>query len=223
MRSRRSAQRREPRAHLLIIDCNSEKLVAGGLDLGSDFAQFAKVLFPEKRIAFVQTFSEQQLTEEMAKVSREFGRFRSILIVGHSNESGLVLTADGIRSWKVIGNWLQILEPEFCFLAACRAGKSESVRQLFDSIKTLRQIYASPTALYKNQTSPLAVLIAMLLKNGRIDENHSGAVRIANYLLTGGQLFRWKRSETGPGEEVKTQLLDGLASAFDLGPRNLLR
>jgi hypothetical protein len=220
--SRRSGQRREPRSHLLIVECNSEKLAAGGLGLGSDFGQLAKALFPEKRIAVVQTASEQKLTEDMAGAFRDLGRVRSILIVGHSNESGLVLTADGLRSWKIVGNWLQKFEPEFCFLAACRAGKSESVRQLFDSIKTLRQIYASPAALYKNQTPPLAVLISMLLKYGRIDENQSGVVRIANYVLTGGQLFRWKRSETGPGEEVKAQSLDGLASALDLGPWNLL-
>jgi len=85
-----------------------------------------------------------------------------------------------------------------------------------------RQIYASPTALYKIQTPALAVLIGMLLKTGKIDEDQSGALRLANYVLTGGQLYRWKRAETGPGEEVKARLLDGVASLFDQGTWDLL-
>jgi hypothetical protein len=173
-------------------------------------------------MAIVQTFSEQRLTEDLADVFQEYGRVRSILVVGHSNEAGLVLTADGLRSWSVVGNWLQKFEPEFCFLAACRAGKSEAVRDLFKPIKTLCQIYASPAALYRNQTPPLAVLIGMLLKDGKIDEEMSGALRLVNYVFTGGQLYRWRHAETGPGEEVKDRLLDGVASLFDHGTWDLL-
>jgi hypothetical protein len=206
----------------LIIECDSEKLALDGLNLGSVFGQFSKTLFPEKRIAVVQTSSEQNLKEDLADVFIQHGRVRSILIVGHSNEAGLVLTADGLRSWNVVGNWLQKFEPEFCFLAACQAGKSEAVRDLFTTIKTLRQIYASPAALYKNQIPPLAVLIGMLLKDGKIDEDQSGALRLVNYVLTGGQLFRWKRAEAGPGEEVKARLLDGAASLLDRGSWDLL-
>lgn len=220
-RSGQIKQRRQPRAHLLIVECDSRKLAADGLNLGSAFGRLVKTVFPEKGIAIVQTFSEQKLKEDLADVFHEHGRVRSILMVGHSNEAGLVLTADGLRSWSVVGNWLQKFEPEFCFLAACRAGKSEAVRDLFKPIKTLRQIYASPAALYKNQTPPLAVLIGMLLKDGKIDEELSGALRLTNYVLTGGQLYRWKRAETGPGEEVKDRLLDDLASLFDRGTWDL--
>ena len=215
-------QRRQPRAHLLIIECDSRRLAADGLNLGSAFGRLVKTVFPEKGIAIVQTLSEQKLKEDLANVFREHGRFRSILMVGHSNEAGLVLTTEGLRSWSVVGNWLQKFEPEFCFLAACRAGKSEAVRDLFKRIKTLRQIYASPAALYKNQTPPLAALIGMLLKDGKIDEEMSGALRLVNYVLTGGQLYRWRRAETGPGEEVKGRLLDGVASLFDQGTWDLL-
>jgi len=208
-------RRPKPRAHLLIIECDSRKLASDGLDLGSAFGQAAKTLFPGKRIAVVQTSSEQKLKEDFADVFREYGKFRSILLVGHSNEAGLMLTADGHRTWAAVGNWLQSFEPEFCFLAACRAGRSEAVRNLFKPVRTLRQIYASPAALYKNQVSPLALLIGMLLKGGRIDEDQSGALRLANYVLTGGQIYRWKRVDTGAGEEVRARLLDTVASLLD--------
>jgi len=222
-RSAKIKQRGQPRAHLLIIECDSRKLATDGLDLGSAFGKIISRLFPEKRIAIVQTTSEEKLKEDLADVFKEHGRVRSILMVGHSNEGGLVLTADGLRRWEVVGNWLYKFEPEFCFLAACQAGKSEAVRGLFEPIKSLRQIYASPTALYKNQTPPLAVLIAMLLKTGRIDEDLSGTLRLVNYVLTGGQLYRWKRAETGPGEEIKGRLLDGVATLFDRGTWDLLQ
>jgi hypothetical protein len=166
-------------------------------------------------------FGGLQLKEDLAEVFREYGRFRSTLIVGHSNEAGLVLTADGLRSWAVVGSWLRSFEPEFCFLAACRAGKSEAVRNLLKPMRTLRQIYASPTALYKNQLPPLALLIGTLLKDGRIDEDQSGALRLANYLLTGGQLYRWRRADAGPGEEVKARLLDSVASLVERGSWDL--
>ena len=153
-RSPKIKQRCQPRAHLLIIECDSRKLATDGLDLGSAFGKIISTLFPEKRIAIVHTTSEEKLKEDLADVFKEHGRVRSILIVGHSNEVGLVLTADGLRGWGVVGNWLYRFEPEFCFLAACQAGKSEAIRNLFEPIKTLRQIYASPTALYKNQEFP---------------------------------------------------------------------
>ena len=214
--------RPRPRAHLLIIECDSKKLAANGLNLGSAFGQLAKTIFPGKNIAIVQTSTEEKLRQDLAETFQKFGRFRSILIVGHSNEAGLALTADGLRSWDVVGNWLQAFDPEFCFLAACRAGISKAVRKLFNPIASLRQIYASPSALYKNQVSPLALLIGMLLKDGRIDEDQSGALRLANYVLTGGQLYRWRRAEAGPGEEVKSRLLDSIATLLDRGSWDLL-
>ena len=33
----------------------------------------------------------------------------------------------------------------------------------------------------------------MLLEEGRIDEDQSGALSLVNYALTGGQLYRWRR------------------------------
>jgi hypothetical protein len=60
------------------------------------------------------------------------------------------------------------------FLGSLPGGKSEAARELFKPITTLRQIYASPVVLYKNQTPPLAVLIWMLLRDGKIDEDQIG-------------------------------------------------
>jgi hypothetical protein len=194
------------------------------MDLGTAFARltnndFARALRPHKRIVLVRTSTEDRLMRDLAETFDEHGRFRSILIVGHSNQAGLELTSDSVLcSWRGVGNWLQPFEPEYVFLAACEAGKSAVVRDLFVPMKnTLRQVYASPTTLHITQTPPLAVLILMLLYNGKIDETHSGALRLGSYILTGGQLFRWRREETGPGEEITAASCDAISSLFDQG------
>jgi hypothetical protein len=214
--------RRKPKAHLLIIECDSENLAASGLNLGTPFGQALKTAFPKKRIAIVQTSCEQKLVQDLADVFQQYGCFRAILIVGHSNETGLALTSDGQRSWSAVGSWFNKFEPELCFLAACDAGKSHSVRDVFSSIKTLRQIYASPCALNGIQASPLAILIALLLEHGSIDQNDSDQLRILSYFVTRGQLYLWKRRETGPGTVFKSILTDYVATLLDGGLRDLL-
>jgi hypothetical protein len=208
-RKRRYAQpaRRLARAHLLVIECDSEKLARDAMNLGTPFGELVKGLFPNKRIAVVQTSTEKKLREDLANVFQEYGRFRSILIVGHSDAGGLKLTAEPLRSWDIVGKWLSLFEPEFLFLAACDAGRSVAVRELFASVGSLRQIYASPVTMYKIHTAPMGVLLCMLLANGKINPAQSQAMRTAHYILTGGQLFRWLRSESGPGEELRGPLL----------------
>jgi hypothetical protein len=228
MRPRQTAPRKPPRADLLIIECDSGKLAADQLNLGSVLERLAgtnlaRAVLANRRIAFVKTTTEEKLKQDLADTLQKHGRFRSVLVVGHSNEAGLVLTGDGLRDWRTVGNWLRIFEPEFVFLVACEAGRSKALREIFDPMrKSLRQVFASPVALHRNQAPPLIVLILMLLIYGRIDEDQSGALRLANYALTGGQLFRWKRRETGPGEEVRAALWDGVASLFDYGSWNLV-
>jgi hypothetical protein len=223
-RGDRLRPRKPRRKDLLIIECNSTKLAADGMDLGTAFARltnndFAKALRPHKRIVLVRTSTEDKLMRDLAETFDEHGRFRSILIVGHSNQAGLELTdAPVLCGWRGVGDWLQPFEPEYVFLAACEAGKSAVVRELFVPMKkTLRHVYASPTTLHITQTPPLALLILMVLYNGKIDETHSGALRLGNYILTGGQLFRWKREETGPGEEITAASCDAIASFLDRG------
>ena len=193
------------------------------MHLGTGFSQLVRPLFPDKRIAIVQTSTEAKLGEDLAKVFQEFGRFRSILIVGHSNPQELALTSDGCRPWATIGHWIKIFEPEFLFLAACEAGKSEAVRSVFGVVPTLRQIYASPVTLYKTQTPPLAVLIFMLLWEGKIDPEQSKGLRGAHYILSGGQLYQWLKSEAGPGEELTGKLWDAVGQTFDFGPWDLVK
>lgn len=214
--------RKPPRSHLLIIECDSQKLASQGMHLGTGFSQVVKALFPKKRIAIVQTSTEAKLKEDLAQVFTDYGRFRTILIVGHSDSQSLNFTAGTPRPWATVGAWIRIFEPEFLFLAACEAGRSEAVRNVFGTVESLRQIYASPVSLYRIHTAPLGVLIFMLLANGRINPEQSQALRLVHYVVSGGQLYRWRRNETGPGEELRGKLWDAVGNALNFGPWDLL-
>jgi hypothetical protein len=213
---------------LLIIECNSTKLAADGMDIGTAFTRltnndFARALLPSKRIVLVKTSTEDRLMRDLAETFNEHGRFRSILIVGHSNEAGLELTNSPVLCcWGALGKWLKPFEPEFIFLVACDAGRSAAVRQLFEPLKkSLRDVYASPVELNPIQAAPLAVIIGELLCTGKIDDANSLSARLVSYMNTGGPIYRWSYDETGPGAEIPAKSWDDLAKVLDFGPWDL--
>ena len=214
---------------LLIIECDSAHLAADRLNLGSAFYQLlnheiAKLFLAKKSIVLLKTSTKCSLKEQFAAVLEQHGRFRAVLIVCHSNAEGIQVASDEWFEWRVLGNWLEPFHPETIFLAACEAGKSGAVRDLFEPLnETLREIYASPVKLYGPQAASFAVIIARLLWTGEIDENESIAARLVNYMATGGQIYRWSYDETGPGAEIPAKSWDGLAKVFDFGPWDLQR
>jgi hypothetical protein len=208
-------QRRRAASHLLVLECQTEKLGQQKLDLGSRIVPVLRGLFPMKRIVFVGTSTTSELGQSLAAVWNANGRFRSILVVGHSNATGLQLTADQFFAWDAIGKWLEKFEPEFLFLAACDAGQSRAVRRLFAPIPSLREVYASPIKLYLGQTAPLVALIISVLQNRKVDDDVSHILQALNFVITRGQLYRWKRGEVGAGEELSGDLWDLVASILD--------
>jgi hypothetical protein len=184
------------------------------LNFGSKIVPLLEILFPTKRIALVPTSDRQDLGRSLAEVLTKYGQFRSILVVGHSNAKGLQLTRDLFCFWPSVGQWLTKFEPEFLFLAACDAGRSEAVRSLFEPIPALREIYASPIQLYPEQATPLAALIVSVLKDHKIDSDASSFLRTLNYAVTGGEIFRWRRGEFGQGDELDGKVWDFIALAF---------
>jgi hypothetical protein len=223
---RRAAKpaRKTTRSHLLIIECDTKTLARDGLHVGTGFSKIVKASLPDKRIAIVQTSTKDQMQKDLAKVFTEFGRFRSILIVGHSDDKALDMTADFSPPWAEVGKWIEIFEPEFLFLAACEAGQSKAVRDVFKGAgPSLRQIYACPVLLHKIHTAPMGVLIYMQLTQGKINPEQSEALRAAHYVLSGGQLYRWRRNETGPGEDLHGKLWDAIGKTIYFGEWDLLK
>jgi hypothetical protein len=212
---------------LLIIECDSTNLASDRLNLGSFFYQLlnhelAKLILAKKTVVLLKTSTKSRLNEEFAEVLQRCGRFRAVLIVGHSNAEGIRIASDAGFEWGAVGKWLAPFRPEMIFLAACEAGKSVAVRDLFEPLKeTLHDVYASPVKLYPIQAASFAVLIARLLWTGEIDENESITTQFVNYIGTGGQIYHWRDGETGAGAEIPAKFWDDLGKAFDFGQWDL--
>jgi hypothetical protein len=207
--------RRPSAAHLLVLECQQEKLAGEALDFGSRIVPVLKALYPKKRIALVPTSTYRDLAPSLAGIFVEHGPFRSVLIVGYSNNVGTRLTNGAFCTWSSAGLWITKFEPQILFFAACEAGRSDGVRGLFESIPTLREVYASPVQLCAEQSTPLAALIVLTLKGPAVNSDASSVVRTLIFAITGGQIFRWRRGELGDGQELTGKLWDSVASIFN--------
>jgi hypothetical protein len=202
----RKSRKRLPTAQLLIVECQTEKLNQQGLGLGAQVHAIVSTTFPRKSVAFVGTSTTSGLIQSLANLSVKYERFRFVFIVGHSNALGLHLTADKFSEWNVVGNWLAPFRPTILLLGACQAGRFEAVGKLFTAIRSLREVYASPVSLYRDQSDPLVLLIMGLLQSGRPGDSEVKFLQLFNYLTNEGLILRWQRAETRPGRE-----LEGLA------------
>lgn len=226
-RAGRTGRVKRRRKDLLIVECDSGNLAADRLDLGTAYDcllahPLLAPILPNKTVTLVKTSTACELPEQFARAFGEHGRSKAILIVGHSNDAGLQLASDLFCDWHTMGMWLQPFEPQFLVLAACEAGKSDAIRHLFEPLKkTLQDVYASPVKLYAPQAAALAVLIGMRLWHEEIGDEHSLALRVVNYIGTGGQLYHWRRNETGQGQEVPPEFWDRLSAVFDRGQWDL--
>jgi hypothetical protein len=199
----RKSSKRLPSAQLLIVECQAEKLNQQGLGLGAQVHAIVRKTFPQKSVEFVGTSTTSDLLQSLARLSVKYERFRLVFIVGHSNALGLYLTADKFSEWNVVGNWLTPFKPTVLLLAACQAGRFEAVGNLFTAIRSLREVYASPVSLYRDQSDPLVVLIMGLLQSSRLGDSEVKFLQLFNYLKNEGLILRWQRAETRSGRQLK--------------------
>lgn len=128
-------QRRQPggktkrakprRSDLLILECDSATLVRDRLNLGSVLAGLithpvANLLRPDKRITLIRTSTKDRLLQELTDPLAKHGRFRAILLVGHSNATGLQLTSDVFCDWRTWANGCSPSSPSSYFSRPAR-------------------------------------------------------------------------------------------------------
>jgi len=212
---REKRRRRPPASHLLIIQCEPDKLAQQGLDFGSKVAAFCSLPFHKKKIVTAKAHSKDDLCRTLGEILQSHDRFRTVLLVGHSNEYGLQLTPDEFYDWSAVGEWLKPFQPEYLLLMACRSGRSSAVRPLFQQIRSLREVFASPVAFFTDQTHPLAGLLVALVKNRKVDERWLRVLQASGYLLTDALLYRWKRGETLRAGNVERAAWDLLGDLFN--------
>jgi hypothetical protein len=214
-RQLRKKPRRVPASHLLIIQCEPDKMTQQGLDFGNKVAAICSLPFHKKKIVIAKAYSKEELCRALGETLESHDRFRTILVVGHSDEHGLQLTPGNFYDWEVVGDWLKPFKPEFLLLMACRAGRSLGVRPLFQRVPSVRQVFASPVAFFSDQTHPLAGLLLALVKNRKVDESWLRALQVGGYLFKDALLYRWKRGETLRSGNVERAGWDLLGDLLD--------
>jgi hypothetical protein len=68
------------------------------------------------------------------------------------------------------------------------------VGRLSAAVRSLREVYASPVSLYRDQTDPLVLLIMGLLQSRRLGDFEVKFVQLFNYLKNERLILRWQRT-----------------------------
>lgn len=132
------------RKALLIVECDSAKLARQNLALGSDLQNLVKLAFPQNAVDLVQACTDASLSEEFRRLDKAGKPYRTIVIVGHSNQYGLQITSDWFIKWEGVAKRFERFDPHRIILIACKAGRWLPCAELFSGIPTLKEIFGSP-------------------------------------------------------------------------------
>jgi hypothetical protein len=101
--------------------------------------------------------------------------------------------------------------PQKLVFIACKAGQFPPTRTLFDEIKKLSEIYASPVELWIHQVEAMKLLIPYLLMARKIDADLITIGQAISFMRHGGIILRCRRRQT-----EWNQLFQTLAALRDL-------
>ena len=160
--------RRKPAAHLLFIECHTRRLQEQSLAIGTPWHLRLSSLYPDKRIAIAAINTRSELAHRLGELVQGETRYRAVVIIAHSNHSGIKLTNEDFCNWTQLATWLEPLAPEHLILVACDAGRLTGVCSLFQSLPSLRTIYASPVPVAAQQAQFLDLLLAQLIASAAL-------------------------------------------------------
>lgn len=199
------------RKALLILECDSGKLTQQNLALGEEMLNQAKMFFPQNLVSLVKSYNEADLAETFAGLFSTGQFFRNVVIIGHSNRSGLKLSSDRFVSWEGTANWINPFQPHRVILLACEAGRWFSCAALFDNIPTLREIFGSPVSADKNQQYIILARVLHILSAKKEDRELNKLLQLGNFLFTKGVMFSRTRAEYERGVNGEGDFWAGLA------------
>lgn len=194
------------RKAVLIVECDIVKLERQDLALGDQLYAAVKLACPRNLVDLVRADTKANLLKQLGAIAETSQRYRSIVIIGHSNRDGLRLTSDAFVEWDAVANWFSPFDPHRMILIACEAGRWLPCAALFKGISGLKEIYGSPVPAYKNQALFVLGLVLHALKAEKIDKGLIQLMQTGNLLITKGLMFRNTRHEYERGGEVEWAL-----------------
>jgi len=206
-RKRKKAARRSREKSILVIQFDSEKLEADGLDL-APFAQAAALFAGSTAVEMVRATTQDDLHTKLATL---VGRtFAVVATIGHSNESHIRIAPDAAVSWDAYAEYLKPFEPKRLAIVACRAGQAAPVGRLFARLPKLRRVYATPARANRRMGSVMVLLLPYLVERPVPPRDLLRLLQVG-FALDGRQLWEWRRTDwTRTKDDVFTPLFHQL-------------
>jgi len=191
--ARRAATRKRTSSSILVLQLDSTKLEADGLDL-VPFTELVASIAPRAQMTIVRGTTLHELLRQLAELHGQ--KFDVISVIGHSNERGIVLGAGRqVDSWEAFAQYLKPFEPRRLALIACRAGRALPSRVLFSALPKLRRIFATPVLADRVQGQVMLALLPYILERKVPPRTALRTVQAGLALLRGRQLWEWRRTD----------------------------
>lgn len=201
--------RRKPAAHLLFIECQTSRLQQQSLAISMAWHARLSCLYPDKKIAIAAINTRSDLANRLGELVQGETRYRAVVVVAHSNQTGIKLTNEDFCNWTQLATWLEPLAPEHLLFVACDAGRLAGVCTLFQSLSSLKKIYASPVPVTPQHAQFLDLLLSQLITQRQVDESMLRFTQITAFVTTRAVIFQWKRSDC-----LAHKLFDGHVSSI---------
>ncbi len=196
------------RKAVLIVECDSARLARQNLALGEQLHSSIKLAFQRNPVDLVRADTEADLLKQLGTLSERGQCYRSIVIIGHSNKSGLKLTADRFSQWGAVARWFGPFDPHRIILIACEAGRWLPCAELFKGIPNLKEIFGSPVPAHKDQVWIVFGMVLYALGARKMNKEWLKLMQIGNFLMTKGLMFRRTRKEYQHCSNAEGELWD---------------
>jgi hypothetical protein len=211
------------RKGVLIVECDSAKLERQNLALGHQLHAAVKLAFPRNPVELARADTRADLLKRLGTLAETGQRYRSIVIIGHSNRNGLQLTSDMFFEWGAVARWFGPFDPHRIILIACEAGRWLPCAALFNGIPCLKEIYGSPVPTYKDQALFVLVLVLYALGAKQTDRALLQLMQAGNLLITKGLMFRNTRRDYERGGDAEGALWSAAEAFIDALMKGLRR
>jgi hypothetical protein len=191
------------RKAVLIVECDSAKLERQNLALGNQLHSAVKLAFRRNPVDLVSADTQADLLKQLGAIAETGQRYRSIVIIGHSNRNGLQIASNTFAEWSAVAKWFDPFDPRRIILIACEAGRWLPCAALFNGIPNLKEIYGSPVPAHKDQALIVLGLVLHTLEAEQLDKGLIQLMQAGNLLITKGLMFRNTRRDYERGGDTE--------------------
>ena len=192
-----------------MIECDSCTLESHNLAIGDEIKTALQRRFPKNGIDLIKATDKTYFDGELDVVLRKYKNpCKTIILIGHGNESGIKLTSDVFMGWQELGIILEPFAPENLIFLACRAGDIKACEILFDNIPSLNHIFASPVNIPKSQQLIVVQKVVHTLSSQKENQTLVKVMQTVSALVTKEWMFSRTREEHKYGELESKELFE---------------